>query len=183
MIVDDRLTILGSANINDRSMLGYRDSEIDVIIEDQERIAGKMNGKPHKVGEFSHSLRCRLIKEHLGILKGLNVDIDVSDPISQHFLKNLTKTATRNTRIYEDKNLRRWKRMPKGHIVTFPRIFLSEYSWLIYFLEFLPRVLAKPLNSVMNGPPRIESIKTSSCTHTCPASFIEYYEMVKTLDN
>ncbi len=30
MIVDDKYVILGSANINDRSMLGSRDSEIAV---------------------------------------------------------------------------------------------------------------------------------------------------------
>ena len=30
MIVDDNITIIGSANINDRSMLGARDSEIAV---------------------------------------------------------------------------------------------------------------------------------------------------------
>lgn len=33
MIVDDRLVICGSANINDRSLLGKRDSEIAVLIE------------------------------------------------------------------------------------------------------------------------------------------------------
>lgn len=33
MIVDDRIVICGSANINDRSMLGKRDSEIAVIIQ------------------------------------------------------------------------------------------------------------------------------------------------------
>ena len=33
LIADDRLVICGSANINDRSMLGKRDSEIAVIIE------------------------------------------------------------------------------------------------------------------------------------------------------
>ena len=33
MIVDDRSVIMGSANINDRSMLGYRDSEIAVKME------------------------------------------------------------------------------------------------------------------------------------------------------
>ncbi len=30
MIVDDKVVILGSANINDRSMLGTRDSELAV---------------------------------------------------------------------------------------------------------------------------------------------------------
>lgn len=31
MIVDDNIVIIGSANINDRSMLGHRDSELAVI--------------------------------------------------------------------------------------------------------------------------------------------------------
>lgn len=33
MIVDDKTVICGSANINDRSLIGKRDSEIAVIIE------------------------------------------------------------------------------------------------------------------------------------------------------
>ena len=33
MIVDDNIMICGSANINDRSLIGKRDSEIAVIIE------------------------------------------------------------------------------------------------------------------------------------------------------
>jgi phospholipase D1/2 len=32
MIIDDHKVILGSANINDRSLLGDRDSEIGIII-------------------------------------------------------------------------------------------------------------------------------------------------------
>lgn len=32
MIVDDQKMILGSANINDRSMLGDRDSEIAILV-------------------------------------------------------------------------------------------------------------------------------------------------------
>lgn len=34
MIVDDTKMIVGSANINDRSQLGTRDSEIALILED-----------------------------------------------------------------------------------------------------------------------------------------------------
>lgn len=33
MIVDDKIVICGSANINDRSLIGKRDSEIAVIME------------------------------------------------------------------------------------------------------------------------------------------------------
>ena len=32
IIVDDRVMLIGSANINDRSLLGTRDSEIGVIV-------------------------------------------------------------------------------------------------------------------------------------------------------
>jgi phospholipase D1/2 len=34
MIVDDRYVLCGSANINDRSLKGTRDSELAVLIED-----------------------------------------------------------------------------------------------------------------------------------------------------
>lgn len=70
MIVDDRLVIIGSANINDRSMLGDRDSEVAVMIEDLEFSDGKMNGLSFMVGKFAHSLRCDLLKEHLGVVMG-----------------------------------------------------------------------------------------------------------------
>ena len=36
--------IIGSANINDRSMLGYRDSELAVRIEDTAHFDIKING-------------------------------------------------------------------------------------------------------------------------------------------
>ena len=39
MIVDDEKVIIGSANINDRSLLGSRDSEIAVLIEDEEQLS------------------------------------------------------------------------------------------------------------------------------------------------
>lgn len=34
MIVDDDIVLMGSANINDRSLLGNRDSELAVVVED-----------------------------------------------------------------------------------------------------------------------------------------------------
>lgn len=37
MIVDDEKALIGSANINDRSLLGTRDSEIAIIIEDEQK--------------------------------------------------------------------------------------------------------------------------------------------------
>lgn len=46
MIVDDRVAIVGSANLNDRSMLGNRDSEIAAVVSDAERVSSKMVCQP-----------------------------------------------------------------------------------------------------------------------------------------
>ena len=43
-----------------------------------------MDGRPCKVGQFAHSLRTNLFREHLGLF--LDPKRDVSDPIS----KNMT---------------------------------------------------------------------------------------------
>ncbi|CAN9381091.1 unnamed protein product [Alternaria alternata] len=67
MVVDDRVAIIGSANINERSMLGSRDSEIAAIIRDTELLDSYMGGQPYKVGKFPHTLRMRLMREHLGV--------------------------------------------------------------------------------------------------------------------
>lgn len=102
MIVDDRLAIIGSANINDRSLLGNRDSEVDVIIQDKDLIEGTMNGKPYSVGKFSHGLRCHLLKEHLGLLEGNQfADLNVEDPLKFEFYTGVSELANTNTRTYE----------------------------------------------------------------------------------
>ncbi|KAL8949053.1 MAG: hypothetical protein Q9222_004809 [Ikaeria aurantiellina] len=67
MIVDDRVAIIGSANINERSMLGSRDSECAAVVRDTDMLWSTMNERPYQVGRFSHTLRMRLMREHLGI--------------------------------------------------------------------------------------------------------------------
>lgn len=67
MIVDDRAAIIGSANINERSMLGSRDSEVAAIVRDTDMLWSTMNGQPYLVGRFPHTLRMRLMREHLGL--------------------------------------------------------------------------------------------------------------------
>lgn len=68
MIADDRHVIIGSANINDRSMMGSRDSELAFVIKDEKPITVRMNNQqfPH-ASKFAHTLRLRLFHEHLGI--------------------------------------------------------------------------------------------------------------------
>ncbi|KAF9902851.1 hypothetical protein BX616_001791, partial [Lobosporangium transversale] len=75
MIIDDRIIIIGSANINDRSQVGYRDSEIAIIIEDTEMVPSKMNGEEYQAGKIAHALRTDLFKEHLGLLPHVEHDV------------------------------------------------------------------------------------------------------------
>ncbi|KAG8649641.1 hypothetical protein MANES_08G114700v8 [Manihot esculenta] len=101
MIVDDRVALIGSSNINDRSLLGSRDSEIGVVIEDKEFVDSSMNGNPWKAGKFTHSLRCSLWAEHLGLDAG---EINkINDPVAETTYRDLwLTTAKENTKIYQD---------------------------------------------------------------------------------
>ncbi|XP_017794602.1 PREDICTED: phospholipase D2 [Habropoda laboriosa] len=101
LIVDDSTVICGSANINDRSMIATRDSEIAVIIHDREFEDGRMNDIPFPCGKFAGSLRKQLISEHLGLFK-TNEDIDVTDMIRRSFYRDVwCARSNRNTEIYE----------------------------------------------------------------------------------
>lgn len=61
LIVDDRILIVGSANINDRSMLGTRDSEVCVLVQDEEMVDSKMGGEHYEVGRTVHDFRKKLM--------------------------------------------------------------------------------------------------------------------------
>jgi phospholipase D1/2 len=99
-IVDDNRVLIGSANINDRSLVGDRDSEISVLFEDIEFVRGMMNGENIRVGKFASNLRKRLFREHLGDFDG--TQINYQDPISDSFYKDTwLSTAARNTTMFE----------------------------------------------------------------------------------
>lgn len=81
MIVDDKVAFISSANINDRSMLGDRDSEIGVRIEDVQTVNTTMNGKDYKSGKFVYDLRMDLFRMFLGLPKDKSRDAEIADPI------------------------------------------------------------------------------------------------------
>ncbi|CEP20616.1 unnamed protein product [Cyberlindnera jadinii] len=81
IISDDRTALIGSANINERSQRGNRDSEVAAIVRDTELVNTTMDGKPYKAGKFAHTLRMRLMREHLGI------DVDILDIVERRFSK------------------------------------------------------------------------------------------------
>jgi phospholipase D1/2 len=60
MIIDDHMAICGSANINDRSLLGQRDSEVGIVINDIDEEDAVFNGETVRVGKFCSSWRKQL---------------------------------------------------------------------------------------------------------------------------
>jgi len=102
MIVDDKIAIIGSANINDRSLVGKRDSEICIISqsEDYESIVA---GEITKVSKFAFDLRITLWKQYLN-LSHIN---SIIDPVSEVSISYWRTISNLNTKIYLDifKNL------------------------------------------------------------------------------
>jgi phospholipase D1/2 len=124
LIADDRVVIVGSANLNDRSQLGYHDSEIAVVIEDPTMVDSLMDGRPYQASKFATSLRRQLFRKHLGLIPPQDCtrpdanftpitqnpnaydwnsqwDLLVQDPLSPQFEELWNTTAATNTNIFE----------------------------------------------------------------------------------
>ncbi|KAH9885156.1 phospholipase D [Xylariomycetidae sp. FL2044] len=97
IIVDDRVALIGSANINERSMLGNRDSETAAIVRDSEMMWSTMAGESYRVGKFAHTLRMRLMREHLG----LDVD-EITEEERQAELSAEARYEEEMNQIYDD---------------------------------------------------------------------------------
>ncbi|KAF9434583.1 Phospholipase D1 [Entomortierella beljakovae] len=133
MIVDDRIAIIGSANINERSMLGNRDSEIAAVVRDKDYIDSTMFGSPYKVSRFAHTLRMNLMMEHLGLDVGHThtegsgpvghsdapfTEFDFVDPIHPAFFNDIWKYyAESNTKIFRDM----FKCIPDKTVTSWPQ--------------------------------------------------------------
>ena len=66
MIVDDRIVIIGSANLTDRSLIGFQDSEIAIRIEDSFHQTIQLGGNNWQAGSLPHNFRLLLMKQHTG---------------------------------------------------------------------------------------------------------------------
>jgi phospholipase D1/2 len=63
MLVDDQTILIGSANLNDRSLLGNRDSEVAVVIKaGKDRVKTYMNGEEIMACEFIKKFRMDLFR-------------------------------------------------------------------------------------------------------------------------
>ena len=125
-IIDDKYVICGSANINDRSQLGYHDSELAIVMYDTEKVDIEMDGQSFRAGRHAHTLRSILWREHLGLLPPQSLDAAddpnahppgdgspndnlegkeydfVSDPLSDDVWKMWCERAATNTDVFRD---------------------------------------------------------------------------------
>ena len=83
-IVDDLYALLGSANVNDRSLLGERDSEIAVLVMDEDNWREDINGtgRQRPVRRFAHELRKQVWRKLFGLEGNVRPAKDLEDVIS-----------------------------------------------------------------------------------------------------
>lgn len=109
LIADDSIVIMGSANINDRSLKGQRDSELAVYIQDKTIVTAPLNGKETEVMKFGHELRKALWRKHLGLTSGGNGVVKpasslatmVDKPSAPETIKAIQELAAGNQASYE----------------------------------------------------------------------------------
>jgi phospholipase D1/2 len=144
MIVDDTKVLIGSANINDRSMIGSRDSEFAVIIKERKEIIDQktkrnflMNGNKYLAANFATSFRRALMGEHLGINPN---DPILDDPVSDQLHNFIIQRANNNTKIYHTvfgcypddsyTNINLLQNAKKEKETEDPKAFLNKYMGL-----------------------------------------------------
>ncbi|KAK7735580.1 hypothetical protein SLS53_007494 [Cytospora paraplurivora] len=143
LIADDKIVICGSSNLNDRSQLGYHDSELSIVMEDTHRIPSIMDGKEFEAGYHAATLRRYLWREHLGLLPPQEMDASydvnaqppgektmndiwdqgqgaegykfVEDPLGDDLWKEWTERATVNTKVFQQV----FHADPDDHVKTF----------------------------------------------------------------
>jgi phospholipase D1/2 len=101
MIVDDTTVIIGSANINDRSMLGFNDSEIAMQVDDAQVKDTILAGYDFQGTNFAYNLRMQIFQE----MSGCSNEAKLKDPFSDSFREEWDDVAEvrdkqRNTVIY-----------------------------------------------------------------------------------
>lgn len=107
MIVDDRYALIGSANINDRSLLGARDSELAVLVMDldvqQKDFLG--TGKLQPARTFAHELRKSIWNKLFGISSGVRPADELKDALDKpghpDCWKAIQTVSNRNAEHYE----------------------------------------------------------------------------------
>lgn len=114
LIVDDAVAILGSANINDRSLNGNGDTELAAVIVDDAEAGVIDVGQGVKVvtRKFARDLRMRLWKKHLGASvdqpttgvkkQAIPADIKIDQPLDKKTIAAIKKLSASNRAAYNE---------------------------------------------------------------------------------
>eukprot|EP00879_Flechtneria_rotunda_P012466 GHRR01013018.1.p2 GENE.GHRR01013018.1~~GHRR01013018.1.p2 ORF type:complete len:342 (+),score=123.05 GHRR01013018.1:2623-3648(+) len=130
MIVDDEYVVIGSANINQRSLDGTRDTEICIGAFQKGHTMGDNPKGPLPAGQVA-GFRKTLFKEHLGeLLPELD---DPSDIKCMHAIKQM---AQENWEAYVGHDT---APMPHGHLMRYPvQIDEGGNAWPVPGFEEVP---------------------------------------------
>jgi phospholipase D1/2 len=128
MIVDDEYIIVGSANINMRSMHGSRDSEIAIGAYQPKFTLEAAGGLP--AGQV-HGFRMSLWEEHTG-----TVDKMYADPSTMQCAQAIKSLAKKNWEVYSGDEV---KELPHGHLCMYPLNIKDDGT-----VENLPGVINFP---------------------------------------
>ncbi|KAG5248481.1 phospholipase delta [Salix suchowensis] len=141
MIVDDEYVIMGSANINQRSLDGSRDTEIAMGAYQPTHTWARKNSHPH--GQV-YGYRMSLWAEHLGILEKA-----FDEPQKLECMKLVNRTSRKNWKAYvseESKEMR-------GNLMQYPiQVSRSGKVSAIHGHETFPDVGGKVLGASTNLP-------------------------------
>jgi hypothetical protein len=127
LLVDGRAALLGSANLNDRSLLGERDSEVNVLVRDADDDGGR-DGAGAAAGAaallgghgFSATLQAQLLTEHLGLARAEPDEAAavLADPASARGWAAICAVGQRNARLLHGA----FRCVPSDEITSFAQL-------------------------------------------------------------
>lgn len=172
LIVDDEACLIGSGNINERSLMGNRDTEFAVVVRPPRKLATAATHGAHKPG-FTKALRQRIFREHWGTSQEL--DAAIIEPWTSEAFNKLRHVAANNTATFEKhfqfvprnsvrtlaelraSSLERWASVPyseaveaelktiHGHVCILPLLFLANWA------ELLPNFVEDSSGSIVGN--------------------------------
>jgi phospholipase D1/2 len=123
MVVDDRYAIVGSANINDRSQLGDRDSELAVLVMDTDWTYEDIGSKEEPVTvtrKFARELRMGVWRKIFGSAAEALTDA-IKRPVAQNSWEDIRDRAQKNALVYETV----FPHIPRGNAKIWPTIAMK----------------------------------------------------------
>ncbi|KAJ1296842.1 hypothetical protein BS78_01G333200 [Paspalum vaginatum] len=139
MIVDDEYVIVGSANINQRSMDGGRDSEIAMGAYQPRYLATRNQAAKGQV----HGFRVSLWQEHLGQLAAAAAARDLLEPSSLACVRTMNQVAQQHWDMFASDTFQ--GDLP-GHLMAYP-VNVSDDGEVVAAAQSFPDTKAKVLGN------------------------------------